>query len=122
MKILPVFLKNNIPNEFYLTNSDSKKLVLEQLVCNDARTFDISRCVIYVNDLAIDFIKGDWTNPNVFYVNGFQNKVASQSIEPFSVVKFMLKINCPEREEKNLQDIHFKLHLSLEEEKVSLSA
>jgi hypothetical protein len=122
MKILPVFLKNNIPNEFYLTNSDSKILVLEQLVCNDAKTFDISRCVIYVNDLAIDFIKGDWTNPNVFYVNGFQNKVASQSIQPFSVVKFTLKVNCPKHLEKNLEDIHFKLHLSLEEEKVSLSA
>lgn len=122
MKILPVFLKNNVVNEFYITNTDSTKLVLQQLVCSDEKTFDISRCVIYVNDIEVSFVKGDWTDPHIFYVNGIQNKIASQVIKPFSLVKFKLCVICDEHEKKKIENIDFQLHLALEEEAVSLSA
>ena len=110
MKILPVFLKNNIVNEFFITNADCKKIVLQHLICNDSKTFDISRCVVYINDSPVNFIKGDWTNPNTFYINGFQKRLATQSIEPFSVVKFMLRVYCPDYVEKSIVDTSFQLH------------
>ena len=122
MKTLPVFLRNNIVNEFFITNSDCKKLVLQQLVCNDSKTFDISRCVVYINDFPVNFIKGDWTNRNTFYINGFQKKLATQSIEPFSVVKLMLRVYCDDYIEKSIEETRFQLHLYLETEVETLSA
>ena len=116
MKILPVLLKNNIESEFYISDSEASKLVLKQLVCTDAKTFDISRCVLSIDDTEVNFVKGDWTNPSVFFVNGLADKQIKKTIEPFSFIKFKLKINYSGQDEKFLEDIRFQLHLDLEPE------
>ena len=119
MKILPIFLRNNIPNEFYITNSDSKKIVLEQLVCKAPITFDITKCIVFVNDMPFNFVKGGWASPDVFHINGIPNKMASHNIEPLSLVKFMLKIDCKKGDEEKYENIHFHLHLSVESDFVN---
>ena len=118
MKIFPVCLKNNIESELYINNADSSKLVLKQLVCKDSKTFDISRCVLYINDAEVNFIKGDWTNQEVFYINGLADKTITKKIKPFSYIKLKIKVDCEKDAGLISEDIKFQLHLDLEPETV----
>jgi hypothetical protein len=122
MKVLPVFLKNNVPLEFFIANVESNKLILDHLVCKYPQTHDVSKCVLYVNDKPVNFIKSSWATPTTFNVNGIQGKVSSHLIEPLTKVTFKLVIDCKKEEEKKFEDVRFHLHLSLEvESKISIA-
>ncbi len=116
MKILPVFLKNNIPVEFYIADVDSNKLILNYLICKDPITFDLSKCVVYINDKPVNFIKSNWATPTCFNVNGVPDKCFIEAIKPMSMVKFTLQIDCKKEAEEKYADLHFHLHLSQESE------
>jgi len=114
MKVLPVFLKNNIPQEFFIANVESNKLILDHLVCKYPSTFNLTKCVLYVNDKPVDFIKSNWATPTIFNVNGIPGQVSSHIIEPLTNVTFTLLIQCKKEDERKYEDIRFHLHLSLE--------
>ena len=116
MKVLPVFLKNNVPLEFFIANVDSNKLILDHLVCKYPTTFDLTKCIIYINDKPVNFIKSNWATPTIFHVNGIPDKVSSHVIEPLSKVTFMLTVDCKKEDEEKFEDVRFHLHLSLEVE------
>ena len=114
MKVLPVFLKNNVPLEFFIANVESNKLILDQLVCKYPSTFDLTKCILYVNDKPVNFIKSSWATPTIFNVNGIPGKVSSHFIEPLTKVTFTLVIDCKEEDEPKYEEVRFHLHLSLE--------
>lgn len=114
MKLLPVFLKNNVPLEFFIANVDSNKLILDHLVCKYPVTYDLTKCVLYVNDKPVNFIKSSWATPTIFNVNGIPGKVSHHMIEPLTKVTFTLVIDCKEEEKRKYEDVRFHLHLSLE--------
>lgn len=119
MKALPVFLINNIPVEFYIANPDTNKLILNYLVCKDEKTFDLTKCMVYINDKPVNFIKSGWATPSVFHVNGIPDKASCQAIEPLSKITFTLMIDCKKGEEEKYAGIRFHLHLSLEADPVN---
>jgi hypothetical protein len=121
MKVLPVFLKNNVPVEFNVANIDANKLILNCLVCKDPETFDLTKCIVYVNEKPVNFIKGDWATPSYFHVNGIPNKISSQIIEPLSKITFTLVIDCEKEDVRKYSDFRFHLHLSLEQVPISHS-
>lgn len=117
MKVLPVFLKNNVPLEFFIANADSNKLILDHLVCKDPKTFDLTKCIVYINDKPVNFIKSSWATPTIFHVNGIPDKVSSHIIEPKAKITFTLVADGKKEDVEKYKDIHFHLHLSLEAEK-----
>lgn len=116
MKVLPVFLKNNVPLEFFIANVESNKLILDHVVCKYPSTFDLTRCTLYVNDKPVNFIKSSWATPAIFNVNGIPGKVSEHLIEPLTNVTFTLVVDCKKEDEHKYKDIRFHLHLSLEPE------
>ena len=114
MKVLPVFLKNNVPLEFFIANVDSNRLILDHLVCKYPKTHDLTKCMLYINNKPVNFIKSSWATPTIFNVNGIPGKVSSHIIEPLTKVTFKLTIICTKEEEKLFEDVRFHLHLSLE--------
>jgi hypothetical protein len=101
--------------EFYVANTDINKLVLNSLTCKDPSTFDLSRCVVYLNDRPINFIKSSWVSQGTFHVNGIPDKSSCQTIGPLTKITFTLKIDCKKEDEAKFSDIRFHLNLSLEE-------
>src|SRR3954470_17962406 len=100
MKVLPVFLKNNVPLEFFIANVESNKLILDHLICKYPQTLDLSKCVLYVNGKPVNFIKSNWATPTVFNVNGIPGKTSAHIIEPLTKVTFTLVIDCKKEEEE----------------------
>ncbi|MEO6302302.1 MAG: hypothetical protein ABIP51_03910 [Bacteroidia bacterium] len=116
MKLLPVFLKNNISNEFYITNFDCKRIIPEQLICRDARALELENCTIYINDLPFRFVKDNRSNYSIFYLDRFQSNFVFKSLEALSNVKFRLRLNCPKEAEEKFKDMLFHLHFRLEKD------
>lgn len=105
--------------EFYVANTDINKLVLNSLTCKDPNTFDLTKCVVFLNDRPINFIKSDWATPSMFHVNGIPDKTSSQTIEALSKVTFTLVIDCKKQDEEKYSEIRFHLNISLEEDQVN---
>ncbi len=119
MKLLPVFLKNNISNEFYITNFDCKRIIPEQLICRDARALEIESCTVYINELPFRFVKDNRSNYSIFYLDRFQSNFVFKSLEALSNVKFKLRINCGKEVEEKYKDMLFHLHFRLEKDIVT---
>ncbi len=116
MKLLPVFLKNNISNEFYITNFDCKKIIPQQLVCRDARALDITSCTVCINDLPFRFVKDNRYSFSTFNLDRFQSNFVFKSLEALSNVKFRLRIHCEKNDEERYKDMMFHLHFNLEKD------
>jgi len=116
MKLLPVFLKNNVSNEFYITNFDCKRIIPKQLICRDARALEINTCTICINDLPFRFIKDNRSSFSTFYLDRFQSNFVFKSLEALSGVKFRLKIHCAKEDEEKFKDMIFHLHFNLEKD------
>lgn len=102
--------------EFYVANTDINKLVLNSLTCRDPKTFDLSKCVVFLNDKPTSFIKNSWTTPSAFHVNGIPDKSSAQTIGPLTKITFTLAIDCKKEDEEKYADVRFHLQLSLEED------
>ncbi len=116
MKLLPVFLKNNISNEFYITNFDCKKITPQQLVCRDARALEINSCTVCINDLPFRFVKDNRSSFSTFILDRFQSNFVFKSLEALSHVKFKLRVHCQKDEEEKYNDLMFHLHFTLEKD------